>query len=202
MQPNTDPVYLASQGLSETFPERFMSKIDFVSSPFGCWVWTACLVQGYGSIGTGGHTGTIKANRASWILFKGPIPNGLCVCHNCPGGDNRACVHPDHLFLGTRIDNNKDARDKGTAVPPPILAGEQNALSKLTWDQVRRIRSMYIPRKFGSDRIAKMFGVDPSLVLLIVKRLIWKNDPHDCSGGIDLSKSSIIPPSPFSSSGP
>lgn len=171
------PEYLLEQGLSLTFPERFWSKVDKTSSPFGCWLWIACLVNGYGSIGSGGkHGRTIMSNRAVWILTRGPIPDRMCVCHNCPGGDNRACCNPDHLFLDTRAGNNADARKKGVAHPPPHRKGERNNLAKLTWEQVRQIRGMYVYRKVGCDQISKKFGVDPSLILLIVKHKIWKED--------------------------
>lgn len=60
------------------------------------------------------HKGkTLYAHRVSWELNRGPIPEGLWVLHNCPGGDNPACVDPAHLWLGTASDNSKDRDAKG-----------------------------------------------------------------------------------------
>ena len=73
-----------------------------------CWNWQGAICVGYGSIGdNNGRRGT---HRYSWELSNGPIPKGLCVLHKC---DNRQCVNPDHLFLGTKGDNNRDRVKKG-----------------------------------------------------------------------------------------
>lgn len=93
--------------------ERFLARVAV--SKAGCWVWTGCMSDtGYG------HTGLLwprkmSTHRASWILHSGQeIPAGLCVLHRC---DNRACVRPDHLWLGTREDNHYDMVGKGRGNP-------------------------------------------------------------------------------------
>jgi hypothetical protein len=80
----------------------------------GCWEWRGHRNhRGYGEITV--DTRHVKAHRFSWALHHGAIPAGVVVCHHC---DNRACVRPDHLFLGTMRDNMLDAKRKGRAYQP------------------------------------------------------------------------------------
>ena len=90
--------------------KRFWDKVDKAD---GCWEWTACLKKGKKGNGYGFfwlHGKNFRAHRFSWIINFGNISDGLCVLHRC---DNRRCVRPDHLFLGTVTDNNVDAIKKG-----------------------------------------------------------------------------------------
>ena len=95
--------------------ERFMEKF-FVNETNGCWEWQAALHdQGYGMLWDADLGKMERAHRVSWVLFRGPIPSDLCVLHRC---DNRPCVNPEHLFVGTVLDNNLDMLKKGRAVFP------------------------------------------------------------------------------------
>lgn len=100
--------------MSETKPDekllrRFWSNVDKSGD---CWLWIASGARpGYGQFRFNGRNqGT---HRVAWQLVNGPIPKGLCVCHRC---DVKRCVNPDHLFLGTSADNNRDMAAKGRLV--------------------------------------------------------------------------------------
>ena len=90
--------------------DRFWAKVEKTD---GCWLWTGAIS---GGTGYGGFAWELKphlqtgAHRASWLLHNGEIPEGLWVLHHC---DNRRCVRPDHLFLGTAKDNHTDMLVKG-----------------------------------------------------------------------------------------
>jgi hypothetical protein len=90
----------------KTLKERFDLQVDKSAD---CWEWVGSKIpQGYGHIHH--NHADIYAHRASWIIYYGEIPNGLCVLHRC---DNPSCVNPEHLFIGTIADNMHDRDAKG-----------------------------------------------------------------------------------------
>ena len=96
--------------------ERFENCFDMVQET-GCWVWKRARGPGgrYGMFSMDGRTQ--RAHRVAWSLYRGDVPEGQCVLHNCPAVDNPACVNPDHLFLGTQAENMRDMHAKGRHRP-------------------------------------------------------------------------------------
>ena len=90
---------------------RFMIRV--VEHESGCWLLDGKHSNQYGSFSVEGKG--MSANRASYLLFKGPIPEDTFVCHTC---DVNCCVNPQHLFLGSPSDNSKDMVRKGRQRKP------------------------------------------------------------------------------------
>ena len=156
--------------MDEKSLKRFWSKVDKTSSPYGCWLWTASTTpSGYGQFW---YKETIcRANRISWEIHKGMIPDGLHVHHNCPGGDNPVCVNPDHLWLGTDQDNNTDKVNKGRQ-----MKGANHHNAKLTEEDVEIIRHLYENKhrfECTAYTIADLFGIKESQVSRIVNNKCW-----------------------------
>lgn len=133
-----------------------------------CWEWTASIgSSGYGQLGTVGDRPE-RAHRIAYALAYGHVPEGFLVCHLC---DNRRCVRPNHLFLGTHLDNVRDMDAKGRS-RRPRAAGERNGSAKLTAVQVREIKSAL---ELGGRQaaIARSYGVSRHAVHLIAKGKKW-----------------------------
>lgn len=87
--------------------ELFMEQVQPEPNT-GCWLHDGPNSRGYSYVTVGEQR--LRAHRLAWVLFRGPIPDRLLVCHRC---DTPCCVNPDHLFLGTHADNNHDRDAKG-----------------------------------------------------------------------------------------
>ncbi len=146
---------------------RFIQRFR-VNRETGCWEW----IRGKTSSGYGSFYYRSKrqqAQRVSWQLFVGKFPAHLWVLHKC---DNKACVNPDHLFLGTRLDNIRDMDAKGRRVTLPPR-GENSGQSKLTHDQASRIIELYETGRYYQHEIAAMFGVGKGAVSKIMRGETW-----------------------------
>jgi hypothetical protein len=145
--------------------ERFLKKI--VKMGNGCWQWKSVMnPDGYGRFY---YAGRIEnAHRVSYRIFVGEIKDGEAVCHRC---DYRACVNPDHLFTGTPWANAQDMVAKRRNA-----RGEDVHNSKLTWNQVREIRSTYRKghRGLGTYALGKKYGVSNTVIWLITTNQTWK----------------------------
>lgn len=154
----------------ERLGKSFHSKY-YIDEKTECWVWTACIAShGYGDITVRSHFHS-TAHRASWLLHKGDIPDNMFVLHTC---DNRKCVNPDHLFLGTHKDNMRDMNEKGRQVPNTTSIKGSVSNAKLTEEDVICIREL---RSVGEKlkSIAAIFDVHPDHIRKITNYKIWKD---------------------------
>lgn len=145
---------------------RFLSYATITET---CWIWNGAKNKGYGLICFKDNP-HMPAHRVSYILFRGEIPEGKLVCHNCPDGkDNPSCVNPDHLWIGTTQQNSKDSVKKGRS-----LKGELHNKAKLTEKDVLEIRRLH-KEGIKQTKIAEMFNVLASYINCIIKKRTWKH---------------------------
>ncbi len=136
----------------------------------GCWIWRGATRSGqkdpYGWATYAGKQ--MGAHRVSWLVHRGPIPDGLYVCHRC---DVRRCVNPDHLFLGTASDNMLDMWSKRRhRSPAEGVVGSRSA--KLTAPQAKEIYVRALSGARTSD-LAREFGISQSAVSKIKSGSNW-----------------------------
>lgn len=149
--------------------ERFNSKWKL--DPSGCWIWTASkATNGYGQIKRPKQRKQIPAHRLSYLIHKGEIPEGAVICHTC---DVRACVNPEHLFLGSKKDNSLDMVAKGRH-----LYGERAPAVKLTEVDVLVILDR-IRRGEKQANLAREYGVGPMEITRIKTGKRWGHLNHD-----------------------
>ena len=129
----------------------------------GCWIWPIKNPNAYGQITRKGiFYGT---HCYSWTLTKGFIPKGMCVLHTC---DNRRCINPEHLFLGSKGDNNRDAFSKKRH-----YFGTRHWKVKLTPSDVRVIRKRYA-RGESQESISRDYGVGQPHISCVVRKKAWR----------------------------
>lgn len=145
---------------SKAQKEKSLSNYTVVSG--GCWKWSgATNKHGYGFLMCEGVM--YLAHRFFFTVHVGEIPIGMCVCHKC---DNPACVNPDHLFLGTHVENMEDMRVK------------RRKWSKLTFEDVAEIRSS----DRSSQELAEIYGVSDRTIRYAKSAKNWMplpNPPKD-----------------------
>lgn len=140
-----------------------------INEKTGCWEWIKTMhsKNGYGSIGVG-TSNSEKAHKISYILHKGEIPIGLCVCHTC---DNPKCVNPNHLWLGTPKDNSDDKFKKNRFVS---CKGESNGGCKITEEIAKKIKEMLLIGKTSME-ISRFFNINYKTVFHIKHGHTWKH---------------------------
>ncbi len=140
--------------------QQFWAKVSPEPNT-GCWLWTGSYARGgYGQFGNGK-----RAHRVAWEYARGSIPLGLFVCHRC---DNPTCCNPEHLFLGTHLDNeqDKDAKDRRPR-------GAETVLAKLTDEEVLSIRREYASSRIRQRDLARKYGVGQASIHYIVTGKHW-----------------------------
>lgn len=149
--------------------ERFWAKVNrdgpVAREGLGpCWIWRGCKnpVNGYAKFRI--NRETFSGHRVAWFLEHGEWPDKL-VCHKC---DVRACVNPEHLFLGTQSENIRDCRDKGRL---NRSRGERHRSAKLTESQVREIRASDDPQA----TLVSRYGVNSGSISRIRRRQTWRH---------------------------
>jgi len=147
----------------------FWSKVDRSAGPDACWIWRGAVTSkhhyGCFSVAPGKVRG---AHKIAWLLTNGDH-KGLCVLHRC---DNRVCVNPAHLFLGTKKDNMEDCYRKGR----DGCRGESNVHAKLTEAVVRELRrdfKFFSPRKTNAKELGARYGINAATIYLAATGRTW-----------------------------
>ena len=143
-------------------------KIDPMT---GCWLWTGTTVNGYGRTAVAPSVNVLKSifvHRLSAHLHLGfDLFSGLQVNHNC---DTPLCFNPEHLKIGTQKENMVDCLSRGRRAN---IYGEANPMSKLTTEQVLKIRCTDFSKRGTKSAMARELGVNPSSITLILQNKNW-----------------------------
>lgn len=153
---------------------RFWPKVNKTDS---CWLWMAgTFPSGYGAFVVE-RGKTQRAHRVAYELTNGPIPEGLLVLHNCPGGDNPLCVNPAHLWLGDALQNAQDRDRKGRGFAP-----HHRRSDRLTTQKAKAIRSFWGKGLAKQKELARIYSVSAQTINNIVRGRQWTREGGNQDG--------------------
>jgi len=142
---------------------RFWAKVNKTAH---CWNWLGYKdPDGYGVMRALGKR--YRAHRRAWLMAYGSLPEDLCVLHRC---DNRACVRPSHMFLGTHADNVCDCQQKGR-----LRRGENHPRAKLTTKQVKAMRREHEAERHSVTALALRYDTSIANASDIIRRNTWRH---------------------------
>lgn len=165
--------------LSGTIWEHLRAKINKSSE---CWIWTGAIEKtGYGKISLSGTS--ILAHRLSYLLTHGSIPDNRMVCHHC---DVRACVNPNHLFLGSSAENAQDRKVKNQRIEKERSPHKSRILRlipptthrTLSVDQVRHIRNAYLTSSITQTELAEYYKISQSTISKILAGTLYRDPTY------------------------
>lgn len=149
-----------------------LDKHSYTDPETGCKIWTGASYHGYGMVRYKYHTH--KAHRLAYELAYGKLPLEMCVCHTC---DNRLCINLEHLWRGTKADNNADMW-----VKQRHAHGSSNGHAKLKEEDILRICALY-NRGWKQREIAVEFGVTDRMISCITTGKNWKHIKREINIG-------------------
>lgn len=169
---NTSEYMDATRGPRLPFGIRFWSKVRGIGDDGDrCWNWIGPLdTKGYGMVYI--RQKFLRAHRVSYALhFRVKLTLEEKLCHRC---DNRRCVRPNHLFVGTLSDNTQDMMSKGRWKKPPLIQGDTHHHALLTSSIVSEARRMHA-EGWSCGKLAKKYGVAYPTMKQAVNRTTWKH---------------------------
>lgn len=177
-----------SDGTIENYPKRppipvkdRLERVGWTVTENGCWEWNGTRDRkGYGNISSttitpAGNYLHPRVHRVSWEIFVGPLAAGDIVCHKC---DNPPCINPDHLFLGTALDNRRDAAMKNRTTN-----GERHHMARLTDEQVAEVRRRHAAGGESIKSLAREYGVSDTGLGYIIRGVHRRDETYPIPTG-------------------